>query len=238
MDKIAALSDVASLSGLPRSLIVRMAKRSGMQRIGKGSILFRQGEQAHFVYVLIEGSISLLSGPAGEQTIAEFIEAGEIFLIAPALLKLPYMVSAKAVTDLLALMIPAADFRRLAETELSLSVALNRVLAGHWRLLLRHLTQTKSRDADTRLKQYLSDCAATTKGPARFTLPGSKQDLAAHLGIKPATLSRSLKRLGKLGVRTKGAEVRIEDVSRLNIRFQPSGHPVADRTIRPHGRAQ
>ena len=209
-----------------------------MQRIGKGSILFRQGERAHFVYVLIKGSVSLLSGREGEQTIAEFVEAGEIILIAPALLQLPYMVTAKAMTDLLAVMIPADDFRRLAESELSLSVALNRVLAGQWRLLLRHLTQTKSRDADTRLKQYLVDSAATHKGPAQFTLPGSKQELAAHLGIKPATLSRSLKRLTELGVQTKGAEVRIKDVSRLDAPFQRSGHPVPDRAVRRPGRTR
>ena len=238
MDKIAALSRVACLSDLPQPLIERLAAQSGMQRIGKGSILFRQGEQAHFVYVLIEGGVSLLSGSEGEQTIADFVEAGEIIMIAPALLRLPYLVTAKAVTNLLVIMIPAADFRHLAETELSLCVALNRVLAGHWRLLLKHLTQTKSRDADTRLMQYLVDSAATSKGPAQFTLPGSKQDLAAHLGITPATLSRALKRLGKLGVQTKGAEVRIEDVSRLNALFQRSSHPIPDRIIRPPSRAQ
>ena len=217
MDKIAALLGVESVCGLPRTLIDRLAAPSGMQRIGKGSILFRQGERAHFVYVLIEGSVSLLSGTEEDQTIADFIDAGEIILIAPALLQLPYMLTAKAVSDLMVVMIPAAEFRQIAETELPLSVALNRILARQWRHLLKHLTQTKSRDADSRLIQFLVDSAATRKGSARFSLPGSKQDLAAHLGITPATLSRSLKRLGRLGVQTKGSEVRIEEVSRLNI---------------------
>jgi CRP-like cAMP-binding protein len=235
MDKIVALTRITSLSGLPRPLIDRLAEQSGIQRIGKGSILVRQGEQAQFVYFLIEGSVSLLSGPEGEQTIADFMDAGEIILIAPALLRLPYMVTAKAVTDLLVVMIPAADFRHLAETQLPLAVALNRILAGHWRLLLRHLTQTKSRDADTRLMQYFVDSATTRNGPAHFTLPGSKRDLAAHLGITPATLSRSLKRLGKLGVQTKGSEVQIEDVSRLGIVFHHANPASLDKTAPPQG---
>ena len=216
MDKTAALSRIASLSDLPRPLIVRLAEQSGMQRIGKGSILFRQGEQAHFVYALVEGSVSLVSGPEHEEAIASFVDAGDIILVPPALLQLPYMVSAKAVTDLIAVLIPAEEFRHLAETELSLAVALNRMLAAHWRLLLRHLTQTKSRDADSRLVQYLIDNAGAPAGPAKFTLTGTKQDLASHLGITPATLSRSLRRLRRFGVRTTRSEIQIESISRLD----------------------
>jgi CRP/FNR family transcriptional activator FtrB len=216
MDKTTALSRIPSLSELPRTLIDKLVEVSGIQRIGKGSTLFREGEHAHFVYALIEGSVSLVSGPRREETIADFIDAGDIILVPPALLGLPYMVTAKAVTDLLVVLIPAEEFRRMAETELALAVALNRLLAGHWRLLLRHLTQTKSRDADTRLVQFLIDGAGVTRGAARFTLPGSKQDLAAHLGMTPATLSRSLKRLSPLGVKTAGSDVQIENIARLS----------------------
>lgn len=215
MDKTTALSRIPSLSELPRTLIDKLVEVSGIQRIGKGSTLFREGEHAHFVYALIEGSVALVSGLGREETIADFIDAGDIILVPPALLGLPYMVTAKAVTDLLVVLMPAEEFRRMAETELALAVALNRLLAGHWRLLLRHLTQTKSRDADTRLVQFLIDGAGVTRGAARFTLPGSKQDLAAHLGMTPATLSRSLKRLSPLGVKTAGSDVQIENIARL-----------------------
>ena len=224
IDKKTALSRIAPFSALPRPLISKLADLSGIQHIGKGSTLFRQGERAHFVYALVEGNVSLISGPEREETIADFMAAGDIILVPPALLRLPYMVTARAVTDLLVLMIPAEDFRQLAEAELSLSVALNRMLASHWRLLLRHLTQTKSRDADTRLIQYLIDSAGASTGPAKFTLPGSKRDLAAHLGVTPETLSRSLKRLGRLGVKTTGSEIEIEDLARLAALFQHSSH--------------
>src|SRR5438067_2196651 len=159
MDKAAALSRIRAFSDLPRPVFTRLSELCGIQRVSKGSILFREGERAHFVYGLIEGSVSLLDGPAHDKTITDFIEAGDILLVPPALLRLPYMVSAKAVTDLVVAMIPADEFRQLAESELALASALNRLLAGHWRLLLRHLTQTKFRDADTRLVQYLINAA-------------------------------------------------------------------------------
>jgi CRP/FNR family transcriptional activator FtrB len=213
--KIEALSRIASLSALPKAVLHRMAAGAGLQRIGKGSTLFREGEAAHFVYGLVEGTVALESGPQGEETITDFLEGGDILLVPPALLKLPYMVTARAVSDLVVVLLPAQDFRRLAETEISLACAINRALSMHWRLLLRHLTYTKSHDADTRLAKYLIDLSGRSAGPARFSLPGSKKELAAHLGMTPETLSRSLKRLSPLGVKTSGANIEIEDLARL-----------------------
>jgi CRP/FNR family transcriptional activator FtrB len=80
---------------------------------------------------------------------------------------------------------------------------------------LRQLTYAKSHDADTRLAKYLVDLSGRSAGPARLSLPGSKKELAAHLGMTPATLSRSLKRLSPLGVKTSGADIEIEDMARL-----------------------
>ena len=213
--KIDALLQIASLCGLPKALLDRMAAVAGLQRIGKGSTLFREGERAHFVYGLVEGTVALESGPAGDETITDFLEGGDILLVPPALLELPYMVTARAVTDLVVVLLPAQEFRHLAETEISLSAALNRALSAHWRLLLRHLTYTKNHDADTRLTKYLIDLSGRSAGPARFSLPGSKKELAAHLGMTPATLSRALKRLSPLGVKTTGAGIEIEDMARL-----------------------
>ncbi|HWU55107.1 MAG TPA: helix-turn-helix domain-containing protein [Rhizomicrobium sp.] len=213
--KIDALLRITSLSALPRTLLGRMAAAAGLQRIGKGSTLFREGERAHFVYGLVEGTVALEGGPQSGETIADFLESGDILLVPPALLQLPYMVTARAVTDLVVVLLPAEEFRHLAETEISLSSALNRALSAHWRFLLRHLTCTKSRDADTRLVEYLINLSGRSAGSARINLPGSKKELAAHLGMTPATLSRSLKRLSSLGVRTSGTDIEIEDMTRL-----------------------
>jgi CRP/FNR family transcriptional activator FtrB len=150
--------------------------------------------------------------------------AGDLLLVPPALLRAPYMVSAQAASDLLVVMIPAGEFRRLAESEISLSVAVNKLLAKHWRLLLRQVLQTKTHDADTRLKNYLLDLAGDTAGPAHLTLPGTKKDLAAHLGVRSETLSRSLRRLAPLGVRSTAGGVEIDDLARLRSGSQRGVH--------------
>jgi len=230
MDKAHALAGMTALVSVPHALIASLADLSGMQHIGKGSTLFREGERAHFVHALVEGHVSLVSETCQDETILDFIGPNEIILVPPALLQLPYMVTARAMTDLLVVMIPAKDFRQMAETELDLAVALNHLQATQWRLLVRQVTQTRSRDADARLIRYLVDNAGASAGQASFRLPGTKQELAAHLGITPATLSRSLKRLGELGVTTSGSQIQIADIARLGP--SPSGHAVR----RPGGR--
>ncbi|HKD48444.1 MAG TPA: Crp/Fnr family transcriptional regulator [Rhizomicrobium sp.] len=219
-DKLAQFSRIADLCGLPRPLLRKLAELSGIQRIGKGSHLFCAGERCHYIYALAEGCVSLVCDQERGEIVAEFVGPNDFILLPPALLDLPYMVGAKAVTDLLVMMIPAGDFRRLVQSELPLSIAVNRILARHWRLLMRHLTQTKSRDADSRVVRYLLDSAGSSAGAAFLALPCTKQDLAAHLGMTPATLSRAFKRLGQWGVKTSGTQIEIENVPKLGAHLQ------------------
>lgn len=215
IDKLSALSRITAFAGLPDQTLARLAEMSGLQRIGRGATMFCEGERAHYVYAIVEGRVTLVSGTEADESIAEFLDSGDTVLIPPVLLDLPYMATGRTTSDVLALLIPAADFRRLAETDLSFATAINRILAGHWRLLLKHLQQAKTRTADTRIAQYLLDNVENEAATQTFSLPGSKRQLAAHLGVTPETLSRSFKRLGALGVRTKGSEITVASVARL-----------------------
>ena len=145
------------------------------------------------------------------------MEAGDIILIPPALLELPYMVTAKAVTDLLVIMIPAEDSFGLRKPNLRFP-SRESMLAGHSRLLFRHLTQTKSRDANTRVIQYLMDGYQRWEGSAQFALPGSKRDLAAHLASRQSIVAIS-EAPRTLGVTSAGSEMHMTIVSRLSALF-------------------
>ncbi|HVV66100.1 MAG TPA: helix-turn-helix domain-containing protein [Rhizomicrobium sp.] len=215
MDTLAALSRIPVFGALPADAARRLADVSGLQRIGRGSTIFCEGERPHFLYALIEGRVALLAGREGGVATVDFLGAGDLLLIAPALLDLPYMATGRASTDVMALLTPAGEFRRLAETELGLAVAINRMLADHWRQLLKHLKQIHLGDADTRVAQYLLDSLRPGARRAMVTLPGSRRELAAHLGITPETLSRSFRRLAQRGVTSRGSTIAIESAAKL-----------------------
>lgn len=219
--RVPFLKKIALFAPLPEASLIAIAEVAGLQRFSNHAYLFREGEEPDFVYCFIEGGVVLVS--SGEQeAVIEFFGPGESVLLPAALLGLPYLVSARATSDGQALLIPAHKLRQLIGQDVALAAQCARVLSGHWRVLISQLKEIKTQDATERLARFLISQAEHETGSTTLVLPGMKKEVATRLGIKPETLSRTLKKLRAHGVESDGDSIRIASIERLAALTHPA----------------
>jgi CRP/FNR family transcriptional regulator, transcriptional activator FtrB len=215
------LKKIDLFAPLPERSLARIAEIAGLQRFSNHSYLFREGEEPDFIYCFVEGGIVLVGGADGQEAVIEFFGPGESVLLPAALLGLPYLVSARATSDGQALLIPAGKLRQLIDEDVALASQCARVLSKHWRDLISQIKEIKTHGAAERLAHFLVSQTGKTSGPATLVLPGMKKEVATRLGIKPETLSRTLKKLRAYGVDTEGDTIHIASLERLAALVSP-----------------
>lgn len=210
------MKKVALFAGLPEDSLARIAEVAGLQRFSNHGFLFREGEEPDFIYSFIEGGIVLVGGADGHEAVIEFFGPGESVLLPAAILGLPYLVSARATSDGQALLVPASKLRQFVDEDVAIAAQCARVLSRHWRGLIGQIKEIKTHGAAERLAHFLIAQTDKTTGPATLILPGMKKEVATRLGIKPETLSRTLKKLREYGVESEGDSIRIASLERLS----------------------
>ena len=78
----------------------------------------------------------------------------------------------------------------------------------------------KAQTADQRVLRFLISLCGPQPGPCSVRLPYTKGDIAASLGLKQETLSRSFARLKAVGVDIDGREAHISDVGHLKAEVE------------------
>jgi CRP/FNR family transcriptional regulator, transcriptional activator FtrB len=196
----------------------RLVRGAFVQGLPKGAVLFNQGDEAEFVHIVLSGRVALVAdAPDAHPTVIEFLPPGEIFVAPAAMLKLPYLMSARVIADSRILMIPAETFRRAVASELALACAVAEALAKHWRVLIRQIKDLKLRSASERLAAYLLTQAPQRNGSVMVKLSEERQLLAARLGMTPESLSRAFVQLKPLGVSAIGRQIHIANLDQLRV---------------------
>jgi CRP/FNR family transcriptional activator FtrB len=216
------LKRIELFAPLPAASLERLAEVSGLQRFSNHGYLFREGEEPDFIYCFVEGGIVLVGGADGNEAVIDFFGPGESVLLPAALLGLPYLVSARATSDGQALLIPASKLREQLNDDVALAAQCARVLSRHWRVLISQIKEIKTHGAAERLAHFLISQSEKTTGAVTLILPGMKKEVATRLGIKPETLSRTLKKLRDYGVDTDGDTIRIASLERLAALVSPA----------------
>lgn len=181
-----------------------------------GSTLFKQGEDSRFLYVVQVGRVALLGNSDDKvETVVEFFDQDDVFIMPAVMLELPYLMSARTVEESSIVMIPSNRFREAIDQDHALALAAVRELSAHWRLLTRQVKDLKLRTAPQRLGAYLLNMADAVTDEATVELPEQRGLLARRLGMTPENLSRAFARLRELGVRSQGRTISLHDIPAL-----------------------
>jgi CRP-like cAMP-binding protein len=227
---IEAACRVALLSGLARASVADLLDQASVRWYDQDSLLFSAGDPADRFFVVVEGAVKLSVADAdGNETIIEIIGAGNSFAEAAMFGSRRFPVSAEAMAGTRLITIEAATFLRKLEENRQLGFDMLAEM-GRWQLrLMAELKQLKAHTPAQRLGWYLLQLADASTGVARIKLPYRKSIIAGRIGITPESLSRALARLAEFGVETRGDEVVIHDMQRLE-RFC---RPLVDTVRRP-----
>lgn len=204
-------------AALPAAELAAVLDLPEVLAFARGETLFRQGDEARRLYVIVRGRVELqierLDRPP--EVLAQLV-AGES-VGADALLPAGRHAATAIVADPAEVAVIAAH-RLVArlDQEFDLALIMLAEMAGSLRGQVKEITELKLQSTSERLASYLAALAGDCCGRAVVRLPCEKRLLADRLGMEPATLSRAFAKLRDWGVETgRGDRVDIADVGAL-----------------------
>ena len=201
---------------LPETVYSAIIKQAKVVNRDAGATLFRQGEQAEAVFLVLDGLIKLsVWSSDGDETVVDIMHAGNSFAEALIFQNAGYPVTATALLESHLLMVPNTTIRSEFNANPEAFGAVITSTFIHLRKLVRQVEQLKSTSGHERVARYLLTLSQSQADPSDMKLPYDKQTLASLLGIKPETLSRAFNRLKDHGVHVDGPRIRIKNRSAL-----------------------
>ncbi len=219
-----AASIVQMLSRVPLFDQASVAELESLSRsvrrvyVSRKRFIYRRGDPCDGFNILVYGRVkmSLVSWKGVDKPI-QLVGPGETFGDITMFNGQPYFLNVQALEDSLHLHVPREAIVRLIEHDSRFALRMLGSLAVRVRSLVGDIEAFSLQPPAARLVSYLmqllpANCLRT----ARVELTMSKNMVAAHLNLRPETLSRYFKELTDVGLVTiEGRSVLVHDVDRL-----------------------
>jgi CRP/FNR family transcriptional regulator len=221
VDKIAALKRTVMFSSLEEPELRALADRAIETKLGRGEILFMEGDEARGLYCIVEGSVrAFRESLEGREQVIHVETAGATIAEVPVFDEGKYPSTVAGDEDSVLLFIEKRDVRRLCLEHPQIAVAALRLLAGRLRKCAALVEDLSLHEVDQRLAKFLAGEARArgTKTGAGIVLemPLTNQQVAARIGSVREVVSRALARLQKNGLITvEGRHITIPDEEAL-----------------------
>jgi CRP-like cAMP-binding protein len=192
------LDNIPLFSHLDNKLMDRLARASKFQRLAKGEMLFLQGDESGFAYVVRSGEISIvLSSFDGRDMVINKMRPGDIFGELGILTSQPRSTSAVAYAQSEILVIPAAAFVAVVDAEPSLARRILKITAERLQRSGEREGALAFLDAQARLARLLLELEKEEKAKGYVTI--SQDELAQRTGLIRQTVAKALGKWRRAG---------------------------------------
>lgn len=194
----------------------RMVRR----RVPSGSILFRKGEQARGVYLLLKGRVEIFRSTSDgrEQILHSETPVASVAEL-PVFDGGSYPASGRTAEDSELLFLSMDDFQRLYRGHPEIADAIIRDLGRRLRALVRVVEKTSLRSVPSRVASVLlewAEKAGTRDKGGSFRLARTQSEMAHELATSRESVARALGQLRRDGIiATEGREVTVLSLERL-----------------------
>lgn len=184
--------------------------------------LANEGDDADFLFIVIEGSVELFASANGREATMAMVGTADSFILAAVIKDEPYLMSARTTENSRILMIPAQNVREAFRKDEAFAQAIIIELAGCYRRVVKEYKNLKLRTAVERLANRLLEYHSEQGKTGIVELPHDKKRLAALLGMTPENLSRAFVTLKPYGVSVKGSKITLSDMKSLITLAKPN----------------
>jgi CRP/FNR family cyclic AMP-dependent transcriptional regulator len=224
----AALQKAAIFADLSERELSFLADRAVPNDFSAGQIVFSEGEPCKGLFVVESGAVKIFKTSASgrEQVLAVEGPGGSVAEL-PVFDGGAYPASAIALNEARLLFVSKRDFQALCVEHPPVALKVLKVLGGRLRQLVGIIEELSFTTVRHRLVVLLLRLARRRGKPTargvEFTIPGSNQELASHVGTVRELVSRNLSRLQAEGlIRMEGKTLVIPDVEALRAEIDRS----------------
>jgi CRP-like cAMP-binding protein len=197
-------------------MLEALFREASVINLGPGHALFRQGEPAASLIIIVEGWVKLYRvTPAGDEAVLNVLTKGESFADAVTFSAARYPASACAVTRSRVVVIPADHVVHCIREMPDIAMAMIASTSTHLHRMVQRVEQLTAQSGIQRVADFLSSLSPCTHGPCRIALPYDKSLIAGRLGLKPESLSRVFAKLRSVGIDVRASEVIVNEAALL-----------------------
>lgn len=213
---LSIVTRIAVFQGLKPDTVVQILAPATAVMLRPHERLFQQGEQAADFFIVISGWVKLSRiTVSGEETVIHVLAKGESFAEAVAFMGRSYPATAEAVSAVRVVRLPAGHLVRCLKEDPNIALAMIASTLQHLHGFVQQIEQLKAQSGVQRVAAFLVSLCSAEHGSCAIALPYDKALIAARLGLKPESLSRSFAKLRDVGVAVEASSVVVSDVSRL-----------------------